>query len=85
MKNMDKGLTVPKWVLITWPKIPQMPQNLSAQIVCASPKVWDFDKKRLHWASVVRGTDHDGQRYQFQAKQGTIEIYQLRSAQKTHH
>ena len=42
-------------------------------------------KKRLHWASVVRGTDHDGQRYQFQAKQGTIEIYQLRSAQKTHH
>ena len=45
MENMDKGLTVPKWVLINWPKIPQMPQNLSAQIVCPSPKVWDFDKK----------------------------------------
>ena len=28
---MDKGLTVPKWVLINRPKIPQMPQNLSAQ------------------------------------------------------
>ena len=55
MENMDKGLTVPKWVLINWPKIPQMPQNLSAQIVCPSPKVSDFDEKRLPWASVVRG------------------------------
>ena len=54
MKNMDKGLTVPKWVLIVWPEIPQMPQNLSAQIVCLSPKVWDFDEKRFHWASLVR-------------------------------
>ena len=36
------------------PKIPQMPQNLSAQIVCPSPKVWDFDEKRLHCVSVVR-------------------------------
>ena len=34
---MDKGLTVPKWVLIVWPKIPQMPKNLSAQFVCPSP------------------------------------------------
>ena len=32
-----------------------MAQNLSAQIVCPSPKVWDFDEERLHWASVVRG------------------------------
>ena len=31
-----------------------MPQNLSAKIVCQSPKVWDFDEKRRHWASVVR-------------------------------
>ena len=22
------------------------------------PKVWDFDEKRLHWASVVRETRH---------------------------
>jgi hypothetical protein len=29
-------------------------QHLSAQIVCSSPKVLDFDEKRLHWASVVR-------------------------------
>ena len=43
---MDKGLTVPKWVLIVWLKIPQMPQNLSAQIVWISPKGWDFDEKR---------------------------------------
>ena len=47
MENMDKGLTVPKWVLIDQPKIPQMPQNLSAQIVWPSPKDWDFNEKRL--------------------------------------
>ena len=50
---MDKGLTVQKWVLINQPKVPQMPQNLFAQIVCPSAKVWYFDGKRLHWASVV--------------------------------
>ena len=43
MENMDKKLTVPKWVLTNWLKIPQMPQDLSAQIVYL--KVWDFDKK----------------------------------------
>ena len=31
-------------------------------IVCPSPKVWDFDKERLHWASVVRGPG-DGWHY----------------------
>jgi hypothetical protein len=36
MENMDNGLNVPKWVLISWPKIPQMPQNLSAKIVYQS-------------------------------------------------
>ena len=41
--NMDKGLTVTKWMLINWLKIPQMPQNLYAQIVCPSRKVKDFD------------------------------------------
>ena len=30
MKNMDKGLSVPKWVLINWLKIPNLPK-LSAQ------------------------------------------------------
>ena len=54
MENMDKGLTVPKWVLIVWPKIPQMPQNLSSQFVGPSLKVLDFNENRLHWASVVR-------------------------------
>ena len=54
MENMDKGLTVPKWALINWQKILQMHQNLSAEIVCPSPKVWNFDEKRYHWASVVR-------------------------------
>ena len=52
---MDKVVTVPKWVLINRPKIPKMPQNLSAQFVCSSPKVWDFNEKRLHRESVVCG------------------------------
>ena len=34
------------------------PQNLSAQFVCPSPKVQDFNEKRLHWASVVRDGVH---------------------------
>ena len=55
MVNIDKGLTVPKWVLIVRPKIPQMPQNLSAQFVSSCPKVLDFNEKRLHWAFVLRG------------------------------
>ena len=35
-----------------------MLQNLSAIIVCLSPKVWDFDEIRLHQASVVREYIH---------------------------
>ena len=56
MENMDKGITVPKRMLINQPKIPQMPKNLSAQIVYPSAKVLNFNEKRLHWASVVRVT-----------------------------
>ena len=55
---MDKGLTGQKWVLKNRPKIPQMPAKLSAQIVGPSPKVWDFDEKRLHWVPLVRKTTH---------------------------
>jgi hypothetical protein len=58
---MDKGLTVPKWVLINWPKIPQMSKNLSAQIVCPSTKVWDFHEKKVHWASLVHAMSHCGE------------------------
>jgi hypothetical protein len=58
MENMDKGFTEPKWVLIVWPKIHQMPQTLSAQFVYPSPKVLDFNEKRLHWVSVVRVLKH---------------------------
>jgi hypothetical protein len=51
LNNGKHGLldwkTVPKWVLIVLPKIPQMPQNISAQNVCPSPKVQDFWKKAL--------------------------------------
>jgi hypothetical protein len=31
-------------------------ENLSAQFVCPSQKVLDFNEKRLHWGSVVRDT-----------------------------
>ena len=51
---MGKGLTVPKWVLIVWLKIPQMHQNLSVQ----AQKFWISMKKRLHRGSVVRGQEH---------------------------
>jgi hypothetical protein len=53
MEKMNKGITVPKWMLIVQPKIPQMPQNLSAQFVCPAQKFWISMKKRLHWASIV--------------------------------
>jgi hypothetical protein len=53
MENIDKGLTVPKWVLQNRLKIPQMPQNLSGQFICPSSRVWDFYEKRLHGASIV--------------------------------
>jgi hypothetical protein len=52
---MDKGLTVPKWVLVVWPKIPQMPPEFICPICLPKPKSSGFQsKKRLHWASIVR-------------------------------
>ena len=45
MENMDKGLTVPKWVLIVWRKIPQMPQNLSANLSARVQNFWTSMKK----------------------------------------
>ena len=48
MENMEKGLTVPKWVLIIRQKIPQMPQNLSAQ------KFWISMEKGFIGQAVVR-------------------------------
>ena len=48
MENMDKGITVPKWVLIVWPIIPQMPQNLGCCQICL-PKPKNF------WISMKKG------------------------------
>ena len=28
------------------------------QFICSSPKVLDFNEKRIHWTSVVHGLDH---------------------------
>ena len=58
MENMDKGLTVPKLGADSLAENTQMPHNLSAQFICPSPKILDFNEKRLHWASVVRGERH---------------------------
>ena len=49
MESIEKGLIVPKRVLINQLNIPQMPQNLYAQFVCPSSKVLDFNEKKLHW------------------------------------
>ena len=38
MESMEKGLTVPKWVLIVQPKIPQMPENLSPNLSAQAQK-----------------------------------------------
>ena len=58
MENMDKELIVPKWMLINRPKLSQKLKILSAQFVCSSRKVWNFDENRLHLASVVRAALH---------------------------
>ena len=54
-KNIKSMFPCFKLVLIIQPKIPQMPQNLSAQFVCPSPKIWDIIENRLHRASVANG------------------------------
>ena len=54
MENMDKGLTVPKWVLINRPKMPQMPQNVSTQMFAQAQKFGISMKKGFIGASVVR-------------------------------
>ena len=40
MENMDKGLTLPKWVLTVQPKIPQMPQNFLLNLSAQAQKLW---------------------------------------------
>ena len=62
MKNMDKGLTVPKMINEKHgqgtdstkmgadklaKKYPKCHPSFSNQFVCPSPKVWDFRKKSL--------------------------------------
>ena len=59
MENMDKGLIVPKWVLIdSSAKYTPNAPKFSAQFVFPSPNIWDIAEKWLHWASVVRGACH---------------------------
>jgi hypothetical protein len=39
---------LPRYGVDKFDKNTLKPQNLFAQIVCPSQKVWDFDEKRLH-------------------------------------
>ena len=39
------GLTVPKWVLVVWPKIPQLPQNYLSNLSAQAQKFWISTKK----------------------------------------
>ena len=62
MKNMDKELTVPKWVLIVWPKIPQipqMPQKFQPKMSAQAQKFKIFEKKPLsgHSKSMVMNNE----------------------------
>jgi hypothetical protein len=63
MENMDKGLTVPKWVLMFGQKYPKYPKIYLPNLLAQAQKFWISMKKGLHWASVVRGL---GQTYRIQ-------------------
>ena len=53
---MNKGLTVCTKMAadISAENTPNVPKFV-CPFVCPIPKVWDFNEKRLHWVSVVRG------------------------------
>ena len=55
MENMDKGLSVPKWMLINWLEILQMFLKFLAPFVCPSPKFFKKKKgkKNSSWGFVV--------------------------------
>ena len=56
---MDKGLTVPKWVLIdSSVKYSPNAPTFSAKIFSPSPNICYTSEKLLDWASVVRGACH---------------------------
>ena len=61
---MDKGLTVPKLGADSLAENTQIAENLSAQFVCPSPKVLDFNEKKLHWVYVVQMLYRPGQQCQ---------------------
>ena len=57
MESMDKELTVPKWVLIVWSKIPQMPTIYLPNLFAQVQKFWISMKKassgvRSRWSEL---------------------------------
>ena len=47
MENMDQRVTVPKWVLIVWPKIPHCPRIHYPNLFAKAQKFWISMKKGL--------------------------------------
>jgi hypothetical protein len=72
MENMEMGLTAPKWVLIVWPKIPQIPQNLFAQFDCTSSKVLNFNEKRLLCKEYIERRHGEPFKFLFLPKMGLL-------------
>ena len=59
MENMDKGITVPKWVLILRPKIPGLPQKFRPIFSAQGKKFRIFETKKTSlWISIVRGISY---------------------------
>ena len=52
---MDKGLTVPKMGAESSAENTPNAKEVICPICLPKPKGLDFNEKRLHWASVVRG------------------------------
>ena len=57
IENMDKGLTVPNWVLIVWPKNTPNVLKIVCQICLPKPQSLEFSKNSSLWVSVVRVTE----------------------------
>jgi hypothetical protein len=45
MENVDKELTVPIWVLIVWPQVPQMHKKCQPKMSAQAQKFKIFEKK----------------------------------------
>ena len=61
MENMDKVLTTHSTKMgadkSSAENTPNVPKHFCPNCL-PKPRVWDFDEKRLHWATVIRVPEH---------------------------